>query len=63
MTGKLISTTLRLAVLAGGKKKRVINIRRADEVKETRAIMQAHQLLWSKYNGASKQSVIAERYL
>ncbi|TDH28050.1 hypothetical protein EXU57_06195 [Segetibacter sp. 3557_3] len=63
MSGKFISTTIRLALLAGGKKQAGINIRKTDEVKETKAMMQAHQILWSKYNGASKQSVIAERYL
>ncbi len=61
MKGKFITTSLQLAVLAG-KKRPVVNIKNTEEVKETKALVQAHELLWSKYNQASKQSVITNHY-
>ena len=61
MKGRFITTSIKLAVLAGKRKKNVVNIRRSEEVKETKALLQAHELLWSKYH-TSQQAVIAGRY-
>lgn len=52
MSGKYITTTIRLAVLSGSKSKKT------DYVKETIAVTGDHKMIWSKNNQTKATTLI-----
>jgi hypothetical protein len=51
MRGKYITTSLKLAVLAGSKKHKTI-------VNETKAVFHDHQIIWSKNSAATQKPLL-----
>lgn len=51
MRGKYITTSLKLAVLAGSKKHRAV-------LNETKAVTTDHKIIWAKTLAATKQTVL-----